>query len=254
MYKTINGSWTPVESKYSDITGKTQFYYMALVNYKFYLSKTGYDDKVFNLNPVLFSEYDIKMEATTLINYSQDFDNLAIIFSPLSFDNNNCTTFYFMISSPSGLLTEYGYNLTYPSDSNSSSGVNAIGEQLTSTICISALLPSEVVTLDYYYITSLSNRRNFTYVMPINWGDYNNTFIMNKTNDYGLGIFERILIVTLILIFVMGISTLVGQPIPGFVITLFVAGYMVYIGFIPIWIILPSMMLGFFVVVWRSGG
>jgi hypothetical protein len=81
-----------------------------------------------------------------------------------------------------------------------------------------------------------------------------NTFMSNKDKTFGLGIFERILIVTIILIFCMGIATLVGQPLPGFAITLFVMGYMVYIGFIPLWIILPSMVLGFMFTVWRSGG
>jgi hypothetical protein len=55
MYRLINGSWEPVESKYTDILGKAQFTYLPLTKYKFYLSKPGYTDYVFYLDPILFT-------------------------------------------------------------------------------------------------------------------------------------------------------------------------------------------------------
>ena len=71
---------------------------------------------------------------------------------------------------------------------------------------------------------------------------------------FGLGIFERVLIATVIILFVMGIATIVGQPLGGFVLGLFVASYLVYVAFIPLWLILPSMFIGVIFMIWKSGG
>ena len=91
--------------------------------------------------------------------------------------------------------------------------------------------------------------------MPIEVSTAGNyTFIQNQDNTYGLGIFERILLATIIVLFVVGIATLVGQPIPGFILGLFIMGYMAYIGFIELWLILPSMFIGVIFMGWKSGG
>lgn len=257
MYRIINGSWQSIESKYSDITGRAQFTYVPLASYKFYLSKTGYNDNVFYLNPILFSSYDIKMVKDILLNYSQDYDGLNIIYAPSSFNNNALNTFNFIISSPVGSLVYYGYNLSYPGGSNITYGTNALGEQLSSQINITNATVVDFVRLDYYYFTTISGLRNFTVNMPINFvsgSGSNNTLLANKDKTYGLGAFERVLICTLIIIFVVGIASMVGKPVPGIVVGLFLFGYLSFIGFIELWAILPSMFIGFIFVVWKSGG
>lgn len=256
MYRYINGSWATIESKNTDVSGQAQFTYMDNEQYKFYLSKSGYDDYVFYLNPILFSTYSVKMTKSTLMNYSQDFDLLSVIYAPHIFMNNNITTFNFIISSPTGLLMQYGIDLTFPGGTASTSGTNVIGEQLSVNVNIINASTFDTVKLEYYYITSISGRRNFTVLLPIGFitGDSNLTFWANKDKTYGLGVFERILIITIIIIFVVGIAMLVGQPVPGFALGLFVFGYSVRIGFISPWAILPSMFIGFMFLVWKSGG
>lgn len=254
MYRTINGSWVAIESKYSDITGRTQFTYELEVNYKFFLSKANYDDYVFYLNPILFSSYDIEMSQTTLINYSQDYDGISIIYAPTEFTNNEAVTFSLLIASPDSLLTEYGFNISYPGGSATDTGSNALGGQLNGLVNISGATAYDFVNLEYYYITALSGRRNFTVTFPINVPEENNTFMGNKNKTYGLGIFERILIFTLIVLFVVGIATLIGVPIAGFALGLAVMGFMVYIGFVPLWLILPGFLVGIFFLMWKSGG
>jgi len=253
MYKFIGGSWKPVESKYTDVTGKVQFYYDPTTNYKFYLSKSGYNDNIFNLNPILFSTYDIKLIRSTTINYSQDFDKLSVNYAPGIFANNNVTSFSWIISSPYGLLENYGINLTYPGGNVTASGTNAIGGQLTVNVNITNADVFDRVTLNYYYTTSLSGLREFTVSLPIITGGTHATFMTNQDRTYGLGIFERILIMTLIILFVIGIATLVGQPITGMALGLIVLGYMAFIGFIPLWSILPSMFIGVLFLMWKSG-
>lgn len=264
MYRTINGTWTTVESHYSDVAGHVTFTYTPLIDYRFYLSRTNYTAKIFTLTPVLYDSYDIEMTRSTLpVNYSQDFDGLSIIFAPSQFYNGIEQTFEWLISSPSGLLINYGYTITTPGyGANSTNGTNALGEQLDMDITPSASTVFDTVRVDYWYTTTLSGFRNFTTFLPIIFVNGsvggedvgNNTFMQNKDRTYGLGIFERMLICTIIVLFVAGIGTLVGQPIPGAVLALFVFGYMSFIGFVPLWTILPSLLIGFLFVVWKSGG
>ena len=74
---------------------------------------------------------------------------------------------FFLIQSPDGELTSYGYTLTYPGGSSSNSGSNAIGSQLESTFTISGASVNDTVLLYYYYDTDLSGFRNFSYRYPI---------------------------------------------------------------------------------------
>ena len=53
-----------------------------------------------------------------------------------------------------------------------------------------------------------------------------------------LGLFERIFIATLVVLMIVGITTLVGQPVTGSIFGLFIWSYFVAVGFIPIWAIL----------------
>lgn len=244
MYRVINSTWSPVESKYTDITGRTQFVYLPNVNYKFYLSKSGYQDYLFYLNPILFSEYDVRMTRVQAMNTTTDYDRIALRYYPTSFYDGQENNFTFIIQSPWGELESYGYTLTYPGGTKSQSGFNAIGSQLNSPFNITGADFTDSVILNYYYETSLSGVRNFTYYLPIDVSANNLTMTHNRSTTYGLGIFETILISVLIFVLVTGIATLVGQPIGGFVLSLFLMGYFVYIGFIPWWSVGISLFVG----------
>ena len=256
LYKLVNSSWTTVESKYTDITGKVQIYYDPIGNYRFYFAKTNYEDLIFYLNPVLFDTYDVFMEKTSPLNYTVDYDDISIIYSPQVFNNNANTTLNFLISSPEGKLISYSIRLTYPGGTGSDSGTNAIGEQMSAPVNIVGATRWDRVTLEYNYTTTLSGLRTFTQYLSINTNATasENTWMANKDRTFGLGLFERVLIVTIIIIFTAGISTLVGQPLPGMILGIFLFGFMVFIGFIPIWSVLPSIMIGVFFLIWKSGG
>ena len=254
MFKLVGGSWTTVESKFSDITGKAQFFYDPIGRYKFYLAKTEYDDYVFFLNPILFSTYDIFMQKSTTLNYSVDFDSISVIYAPSSFNNKANTTFNWLISNPTGELTAYSIRLTYPGGNCSASGVNAIGSQLSCGVNITGATAFDYVLLEYNYTSTISGLRQFSTTLPIIVNSTAQTWMSNKDKTYGLGIFERMLIATIIVIFTVGVGTLVGQVIPGMFLGLFVFGFLSFMGFIPLWGILPSMLVGFFFLIWKSGG
>lgn len=254
MYKQVNGTWTAIESKYTDVTGRAQFSYTAGVNYKFFLSKDNYVDYIFYLTPILFPNYDVLMKKSAVINTTQDYQDISLLFLPTSFVNNNATNFNFIIQSPSGKLVSYGYYIEYPGGNSTKTGNNAIGGQLTNLVNITGASITDRVHLVYYYETTTSNGiRNFSAWFPIGVTYGNNTMMSNNDSTYGLTVFERILISTVIIIFIVGIASLVGQIIPGLVLGLLSYGYLSIIGFIPLWSILLSFFIGFIVIQWRNG-
>ena len=248
--QSYNNGWQTIESKDTDISGKAQFSYLPNTQYQFLLTYTGYLDYSFELNPVLYSTYDIRLTRTAIINFSRDYAGMQITFTP-NLINGTANVFSMLFYMPSGSYTAYGFTLTYPGGTLTKSGTTATGSNLSDTITVSSTAMNDTATLNYYYNTPLSGLRNFTATIPI---ESRIGFMTNKDNTYGLGIFERVLITTLILLFVMGAAALVGQIIPGLVLTLFTAGYITYIGFLPLWLVLPSMFIAVLYLIWKGGG
>ena len=77
---------------------------------------------------------------------------------------------------------------------------------------------------------------------------------IDRGETYGLGLFERVFISTLIILFIVGIASLIGQPIPGLALGLLVWGFMAYSGFVPLWSIILTLIVGVFFLMWKSGG
>lgn len=241
MYRVINNTWVAVEGHYTDITGKSKFSYQEDTRYRFFFARGDYEDYIFYLDPVLFTEYDVKMTRSIAINESQDYDRIALIYTPTLFYDGQENNFTFLIQSPDGELTAYGYTLTYPGGSISESGSIALGSQLDSNFTIMGAETGDTLQLYYYYDTPLSGLRNFTKYYSIVVDYDSKTMIGIRDNTYGLGIFERIFIMVLGCIFIVGIATLIGRPIPGLALGVMFMGMMVYVGFVPLWSVLISM-------------
>lgn len=254
MYKQIGSVWSTVESKYSDISGKSQFYYDPIANYRFQLTKPNYEEYVFYLNPILFSTYSVYMTKESVLNYSADYADIATIYSPTTFLNDQNELFNFLITSPEGVLTDYGIELIYPGGKTTATGTNAIGSQLSAYVNITGASNFDVVTLNWNYSTSLGETKSYVVTFPISGNYTSGTWLSNKDEHFGLGLFERILIVTIVILFIVGIATIVGQPLPGIAIGLFMFSFFVFMGFVELWAVLPSMFMGILFLIWKSGG
>jgi hypothetical protein len=251
MYRTMNGSWAAIEARYTDITGRAQFSYTSSVNYKFYISRTNYTNLVFYLNPILFDSYTIELEPIISLDHAQDYDHTAIIYDPKLFyvgvDNN----FTWIIQNPYGELIQYGYNLTWDGGYSTASGSNAIGEQLNTNFTLTGLGSLDQITLHYYYETTIAGIRNFTYYYPVIIATSNNTMLANKNTTYGLGLFERVFITVVMVLFIVGIATMVGQALAGMGLGLAMFGFFVYIGFLPVWLVLITITVGLLIITAR---
>lgn len=253
----LNGSnYILIESLTSDLSGKVQMYYLNGEKYRFTISATGYSTKLFYLNPIIFSAYNINLDQTSNTQSPQDYADISIVYYPKTFNNNQTQTFTFLISSPLGRLINYSFNLDYPTGkSNGSNGISATGESFNVGVNITGANRRDRVNLTYNYTTSLGGTKNFWYSFEIlNTGEGNNTIANLKNKDYGLGAFEKMLLVMIILCVVCGFAFLLTGMAGSIFIGLVIMGISVYLGFLPIWSILISLVLGAAIILKNSTG
>ena len=251
MYRQINSTWTVIESKYSDITGRSQFTYTPNVKYKFYASKTGYTSKEWTLDPILFDSYNIQLDKEQVSTIDQT-QTLSIDITPTVFKNNEINNLTFYISSTTGSLQLYGVNVTYPGGSNNWSGSNANGGTVTFSLNITGATILDTVNITYYYDTVLGDlvTKNVRYTILNATGT--GTYSSNLGEDYGLGDLEKVFIAVLIIIIVAGLGTMIGGGLIGGVLGLLLAGFFSYIGFIPLLALILMVVVGFVLITRRS--
>ena len=253
--RQINSSWTIVQSKSSDITGRIQFNYLPNVKYRFSVSKTGYTTRTFELDPIIFAEYNVKLTPLTSggVN-NNDFYNVNFYYSPKEYIEG-LNNFTFSITSSEGILESYYYYIYYKEALiNNGSGVNAYGETLTSVLNLSNPELSDFVKIILKYDTTISSEKEFVYTHDIIVSGYgNNTYIeLIKNTDYGLGVFEKALITFFSVVFIAGVGFLVSGGVGSIIMGLLTYGVFIYLSFIPLWSVLPALFVGFFIIIWGA--
>lgn len=253
IQRYINGSLQVVSSLTSDITGRVQFNYQQNTPYYFTASKTGYNTKPYTLNPILFSSYNVKVTPSTTQTYESDYSGVTITYTPTFFTNGQVNTLSFTFGSPEGRLNAYGFNVTYKGITSQDTGSNAYGEVLSTTINITGASFQDTAQVRYYYTTSDGATNNYAFNIQIVGSQSGNyTIFSNKGQTYGLGDFERILILTIIIILVVGAGTMFSGQFIGGVLGMFVLGFFGYMEFISWWVTYPTLVFLFVYIVWGS--
>lgn len=255
--RLVNGSWTIIDTRYSDITGRVQFSYIAGGNYRFSASKTGYTSETFNLNPVLFASYTVNLHRIITLTNATNPPGLgvSVLYIPGVYNNLVNNSVNFIITSPTGTLTTYRLNVTYPGGAPYlNNGANAYGATFSTVIFINATTPGSKVNISYCYDTTLSLEKCFKFNYEIRGiGANHTTMASNIDRTYGLGMFERVLIVTIIITMVGGLAFFFGGIIAGLPLSLFLLGFFYYTGFLNnVWLIAPSVLIGLFVLMGRQ--
>lgn len=230
IYRYVGGSLTLVGSYLSDVTGKVQFYALSNTFYAFNSSKSGYQPYYFTLNPVLFTSYDIPLSSITSGSATP---TGYINYNPSTFYENQLVNFGVLFSSPYNSFVSYQYTFTYPGGSISHSGTTNSGEFFNDTFRLNDT-SSHIATLTYSWLLSngatQSNTVNFIVVAP--W--MNKTMVNMGDRDYGMLIGDKVFLLTLLLIVLMGASYLavgmVGALLFGGILILI----MTFNGFIPV--------------------
>ena len=253
MSRQINSSWTVVQTKTSDITGRVLLQYVPGVQYKFLATKTGYDSKLFYLDPVIFTSYNIRMTKTTVITDAPGYADISLTYYPKTFSTNESNLFTWIIASPSGSLSTYNLSLLYPGGSDSYSGSNAIGEEFSFLFNISGASLLDYINVSYCFDTTIATQQCFVFRHLLYGQAGNNTIYgVNRDNTYGLDLFSRVIIATLIVLVVAGVLTMFSGALVGASIGIFLFALLTYMGFIPVWATLPGALVGLLLIFRRT--
>lgn len=248
VYKIINGSWQAVANGFTDITGRVQFTVSTNTNYRFTSTISGYEDKTFNLNPVIFTSYTVQLTKISVSTNQLTLTDVDVYYTGTTFRNSIDNTFDWWISAPSGNLESFGYNLTTACKNITSfSGVNAYGDSDSVTFNLSCASISDTVNLRSYYTLSNGTQTVISRTFSIYGNGTIPNIAKNVGNTYGMDLFTRTLIALLITIAMAGFVTMYTNIIAGLGAGMLVLGYVAYIGFIPFWLIVPSLIVGFII-------
>ena len=248
ILKFLGVGWTTVGSFSTDVTGRVTFSYDTSARYEFTITKSGYLDKQFILNPIIYSTYDVYIEATSTFTDSSDYSGITIINSPTLFYEgiNNVSVLF---SEPNGTLEYYGFNISYPGGFNSSQNSISTGSNIHYSINVTNASFGNHVNWTIYYKLTSGNQKNFVHIYEVVPVPTVGLLLFNRNHTYGLGILERAIILTFILIIVGGTATYFTNFIMAGLIDLFVMGYMAYIGFISAWLIYLPVIAGIIIII-----
>jgi len=243
--RLINDTWTTIESKYTDITGRAQFTHDLNVKYRFTAEKNTYESKVFDLDPIIYTSYTIRLQKSLTVDTNTGLFDVSLVYYPKSFTNEANNTFTFTFGSVGGSLQTYGYLLTYPGGTQGDSGSSANGETLnTGNFLITGAVYGDYANLTYWYDSTLGSNKTYSAQITISNITNNNTLQDNVNNDYGLGVLDKIIIATIVIIIFAGVLTLFGTAEFGLLGGLVALGIFTKTGFISLWAAIPVFIVG----------
>ena len=249
--RIVNDTSNTISTRTTDITGRTQFNYVPGVQYQFIIIATGYQSETFTLNPVLFSEYTIKLDRTTSLTQSTDFQSVYVTYTPRVFYNNQNNNINITFNAPLATMTHYNYTIQYPGGSTTGSGTNPYGETFNTSITITGANITDKVNITLSYKPTIGNSSTFTYSNIIVYSA-TNTFMSNYNNKYGMGLVEQALVGTVIILIVAGLITIGLGAIPGLVMSLLLMSFFIYTGLWDWWLAGISFLIGFVIIAART--
>jgi hypothetical protein len=253
QYRYINGIPILMEQKYNGIDGKINFNYVTNIHYLFVFSSSGYNIYNFDANPLNSPTYDINLIPSNSLNSTSDFGRTWVnINPPIYYAGTQDVNVTF--NSPYKEYTSYSAIISYPTGTQTLSGSNSGGETLGTSITITNPSYFDQVYFNITYNTPLTGTVSKFYSFDIQSGVNNITMVLPTGKDptHGMGIFERVLIVLGYVIITMGLCTLVGQELLGMGVSILIEFYFVAIGFLPIMLILPGLLIAMIIVSARS--
>ena len=251
QYTAVNGTQTLIDTSTTDITGSSQFSYTPAIAYTFVISAPGYTNRTFTLNPIIFSTYNIKLTSPLTLNFSQDYQNVKMTYSPTLFYANQTNTMIILFSSITNSFTSYSYNIRYPGGTKTGSGSTPAGQTFIVTFNVTGATIGDNVNITLDYNNGLGNHE-FNYSHNIIIGPPPMTFAANAGNTYGLGLIERALVGTIIILIIAGIISLAISPIAGLFVAMFLMGLFIKMGFWEWWLAGISFLIGFVILIRRT--
>jgi hypothetical protein len=114
MYASLNGTWTVVNSRETDITGAVRYPIISDVEYKYVIVKEGFEDREFTLKPIE-NTYTVRLTPSTDSNPDLNIGGwVYTINNSGDFISNSRNEFSITILSGSGSIEYYSLNVSFP--------------------------------------------------------------------------------------------------------------------------------------------
>lgn len=255
IYTYVNNSLVLIMSKRTDITGRLQLYYRVNKRYIFSVEADNYLSKAFELNPIIFSAYDVPMKRISSADINTgDYTGVKIVISPYQYFNNATNNVSYLIYSPTSLLTSYYINITYSRNNYSLQfrGTNSSGELFTTTFNISNATQGDKVYFRYGYNLTDGTSNNYMITFSIDapsaW-----SWLGQKSDIEAINLFDRLLIMTLIIGFITALVYFVAGMESALMASALLFGFFVFTSFMPIWGAIISIIMLVLLIAWGVG-
>lgn len=250
--KQVNGTYYLVNAVYTDISGRIEMTYETGARYRFTVSKSQYITKQFELNPIIFSSYDVRLQRGTSDELNVAFAGVSFRVSPGQYFNNMTNNVSITLADPEGRITQFNYtlvvstnNATYTNSSN-----NVFGATLTSVVPIANASNGDRVYLYYQYTNNEGSTYVFSRIYTIEVGPVNGRFSGISNNQFGLALLDRVIILTIITLVVGGMAFLLGGIPTGGFMTIGTLAYFAAVGMVSWWLVIPACVLTFLLIAW----
>jgi len=241
-----NPTYTFITTLTSDIVGSVLFNYNASLYYRFTVSASEFEPNTFELKPIIYTSYEIRLRQNITVNTSDAYETLSIQRTPTRIINNQIANFTYFISAPNGNLVFYNYTI-FTSYNNSillqGSGTNAYGEILNNSLYVSSTQLNATIYYATSYILSNGYTASFINVIPVEGTAADYTSVGAGGDRYNLSLFDRLLILTVVIILSGGMAFYFGGVTPGAAVSTLVLSYFTTTNFITPWIGIPSIFL-----------
>jgi hypothetical protein len=192
------------------------------------------------------------MASTESLIDSSDFAGVTLTHTPTSYKAglNNVSAVF---GSGTGGLTAYRATVKYPTGTQTKTGALANGETINFNFTTAPTSITDKVFITMEYMKSGDSAyRQFNYSYSIMNTSQFGTIMSGMQGKYGLGLFERVFIATILILMLGGVTTYYAGVMPGAIVGLFVMGYLSYAGFISKWLVVIPIFAGAIILAQRS--
>lgn len=246
----VNNILTNVEVIVTDITGSFTQNYDIDTRYDYSFVKSGYDTKNFSLNSVTSTAKNVLMDKSLSYTSDVDYANVLISYTPKSFKNGMTYNISFLFFDNTDTLEYYGFNASFNGDVISASGINPSGEVLQDSLFVNTSNIYDYVLITYWYKKTTGERHEFIDKYTVyNAGSL--TWAENRHNTWGLGLFERTMLATLIVVVLAGAGAMFVGGVGAGIMSLVGFGIIIKIGLLSGVLAWASILTLIIVVAWR---
>jgi hypothetical protein len=245
----LGNTSTVINSFLSDSAGNFQFNYVTDLYYTISLSKAGYSSKQISFTPIIFTSYQVYMtQVTNGTQYTGEFADVSVVVRPSQLIANTTNAVTVTIGSPTGSLTTYNATAYGDFGTFTASGSNAVGGVLTLNVPVFNATALNKEYISYTYNVANGSSFTNTVVLSVDLSSIIGTSGTNTADNWGLSIWDRIIIMVFVTLVFTGLGRLFGGYAGSVVAAFFCITAFTYVGFLT-WYLAAPMVIFLFIII-----